>query len=128
MLKSFLYFLAGFALTFITSAAHAAEVISSQPPISNHTRTLAASCAACHGTNGNSVSSSTTPSLAGINSIYFVTQMSAFKSGERSALVMQHNAKGITVDEVNLLGLYFSQQKRLTAIGPKSQALKADHD
>lgn len=126
MLRSFLLYLAGFAIAFITSVAHAAEVISFQPPISDHTRTLAASCAACHGTNGNSIG--ITSSLAGIDGGYFVTQMLAFKNGERNATVMQHHAKGLNIDEINLLGLYFSQQKHVAAISPKPQQLKAGHE
>lgn len=126
MLKSFLLFLAGLEIAFITSVATAAEVISFQPPISNHTRILAASCAACHGTNGNSTG--IIPSLAGIDGAYFVTQMLAFKNGERSATVMQQHAKGLNIDEINLLALYFSQQKHVAGISPKPQQLKAEHE
>ena len=105
-----------------------AEVLASQEALSNssHIRTLAASCAACHGSNGNSIGNM--PSLAGIDGSYFVAQMLAFKGGERPATVMHHHAKGLNVDEINLLGAHFSQQKRAVNVVPKSQTLKADHD
>jgi cytochrome subunit of sulfide dehydrogenase len=123
-----------FVLLIITSVVQAAEVISSTNDLSNtiHTRTLAASCGACHGTNGNAVSSSidnneadSNFTLAGIDSKYFVAQMIAFKNGSRPATVMHHHAKGLNEDEINLLAVYFSQQKRLISQSPKPQSLKA---
>lgn len=131
MLKSRLFVLASPVLLstalLTPSVAQAAEAISIPTPVTSHIRTLAASCAACHGTNGHSASTNIS-GLAGINSAYFNTQMLAFKSGERSATVMQHHAKGLNVDEINQLASYFSQQKRLMAISPKPQVLKADHE
>lgn len=116
---------------WITSAAQATEVVFFQPAPTHHIRTLAASCAACHGTNGNPINVknfTAVPILAGLDAQYFVTQMLAFRSGERSATVMHHHAKGLTTDEINLLALYFSQQKRIAGISPKPQLLKADHE
>ena len=118
------------------SVAQAAETVLYKPQASAHIRTLAASCAACHGTNGNSVvvnnASSNNPDqmhhLAGIDANYFTTQMLAFKNGERKATVMHHHAKGLNIDEINLLAMYFSQQKQVVSISPKSQLLKVDHD
>ena len=128
-----IWFFALFFTSVITSVsfvitAKAAEVLSSTDTLSNtpHIRTLAASCAACHGSNGNSASS--TPSLAGLDGTYFTTQMLAFKDGSRPATVMHHHAKGLNVDEINLLANYFSQQKRVANVAPTSQQLKANHD
>ncbi len=117
------------AIIFIASVGlpligNAAEVIISPDTLSNtpHIRTLASSCAACHGTQGNSAG--ITPTLAGLDGSYFTTQMLAFKDGSRPATVMQHHAKGINVDEINLLANYFSQQKRTSSQPPKAQTLK----
>ncbi len=117
-----------FGTLLITSLAQAAEVISSIESHSNtpHIRTLAASCAACHGTNGNSINNSS--SLAGINGEYFVKQMLAFKDGSRPTTVMHRHAKGINIDEINLLADYFSQQKPMAAQAPKSQILSPRHE
>ncbi len=108
--------------------AKATEVLSSINTLSNtpHIRTLAASCAACHGTNGNAAAGNAV--LAGMNANYFTTQMLAFKDGSRPATVMHHHAKGLNVDEINLLANYFSQQKRVANVAPTSQQLKANHD
>ncbi len=116
------------AVVFSTSVAYAAEVVVSQTSQSNnqHIRTLAASCAACHGSNGNAVAGSAV--LAGIDANYFSKQMLAFKDGSRPATVMHHHAKGLNVDEIDLLALYFSQQKRVANVVLKPQTLKAIHE
>lgn len=81
-----------------------------------HIRTLAASCAACHGTNGNSVGG--TPVLAGLDHGHFVSQMMAFRSGARASTVMHHHAKGLTPEEIDRLATYFAGQKRISATPP----------
>lgn len=91
----------------------------------SHIRVLASSCAACHGTHGNSVG--ITPTLAGLNVGYFVTQMLAFKLGERSSTVMHHHAKGLTEEEIQSLANYFASQPRVSPVTPPSEQLKARH-
>lgn len=81
-----------------------------------HIRILAASCAACHGPDGNS--SGGTPVLAGLERNHFVLQMRAFRSGERSSTVMHHHAKGLTEVEIEQLADYFAAQQRVTTSGP----------
>lgn len=76
-----------------------------------HIRVLAASCAACHGTDGNSVGG--TPVLAGLDRTHFILQMQEFSSGKRSSTVMLHHAKGLTVDEIEQLADFFRAQQRL---------------
>lgn len=78
-----------------------------------HLRILAASCAACHGTAGNSVGG--TPVLAALDRTYFITQMQAFRSGTRPATVMQKHAKGLTEAEIEQLADYFAKQPRTGA-------------
>jgi cytochrome subunit of sulfide dehydrogenase len=111
-----------------SSVAHAAElvVLPAELNHSSHIRTLAASCAACHGSNGNATAGNAV--LAGMDSAYFIKQMLAFKDGSRPVTVMHHHAKGLNVDEINQLATYFSQQKIIPSISPKPQILKASHD
>jgi cytochrome c553 len=106
-------------------AMSAEAVVSANADQQVHIRVLAASCAACHGTQGNSVG--ITPSLAGLDTGYFVMQMLAFKQGERASTVMHRHAKGLTVDEINALAVYFAAQKRQTSIAPTPQQLKDSH-
>ena len=86
-----------------------------------HIQTLAASCAACHGSQGNSVGG--TSVLAGLDASHFVLQMMAFRDGSRGSTVMHRHAKGLTVEEINDLAVYFAQQKRETALTPPNQRL-----
>lgn len=75
-------------------------------------RTLAASCAACHGPAGNSLGG--TPTLAALNQDYFIQRMQGFKDGSVSATVMHQHAKGLTTEEISALAAYFAQQPRQT--------------
>lgn len=78
-------------------------------PVNKHARNMAASCAACHGTNGNSVGG--VPALAGLDKAYFITQMQDMKSGKRPTTVMIKHAKGYNDEEIAQLAAYFAAQK-----------------
>lgn len=96
-----------------------------------HARVLAASCAACHGTNGNAVTGSNenrNAILAGRDANDFTTIMLGFKDGSREATVMHHHAKGLTEDEIRQLAVYFSKQKPTGAVLLKPQTLKTYHE
>lgn len=84
----------------------------------SHIRVLAASCAACHGSNGNSVGS--TPVLAGIARNQFLERMQGFRDGSRSSTVMHHHAKGLTPEEITQLADYFAAQPRVPGAAPLS--------
>jgi len=97
-------------------------------PVSDvHIRSLAASCAACHGTQGNAVPAAKTAALAGLDKQDISTKLLAFKSGERSATVMHRHAKGLTTDEITALAEYFSLQAPHVAAPLTPQRLRADH-
>lgn len=72
---------------------------------------MAATCAACHGTNGVSVGGALA-GLAGLNKDYFVLQMKNFKEGKRDATLMHQIAKGYSDAEINAMADYFAAQKR----------------
>lgn len=72
-------------------------------------RLMAASCAACHGTNGHSQSEHM-PSIAGLETDYFVERMLAFKAGEADSTVMHHHATGYSEAEIRKLAEYFAAQ------------------
>lgn len=96
-----------------------------------HIRSLAASCAACHGTQGNAASGDnhavSIPALAGVNKADIISKLQAFKSGERSATVMHRHAKGLTSDEISALADYFSMQAPQRPATLKPQQLRVDH-
>ena len=76
------------------------------------TRSLAATCAQCHGTAGHAIVDSAVPGLGGMPAGYFVEQMNAFKSGARAATVMHQLAKGYNAAQIDRLAAYFAAQKK----------------
>jgi len=96
-----------------------------------HTRTLAASCAACHGTNGNAVKTNAefdATTLAGLDKAYIEQRLLDFRKGVRPATVMHRHASGLTLDEIKQLADYFSRQKSEQHTMPEPQKLKAVQD
>ncbi len=75
-------------------------------------RSLAATCANCHGTNGKAVEGSAVVSLAGVPRDYTIAQMAAFKSGARPATIMHQISKGYSDAQVEQIATYFAAQKK----------------
>jgi cytochrome c553 len=75
-------------------------------------RSLAATCAACHGTNGRPAPNSTLPGLAGKPSGELLTAMTQFKEGKKPATLMHQLSKGYSDEELQALADYFSKQSR----------------
>ena len=75
-------------------------------------RSMAASCAACHGTNGRAAPGSTVAGLAGRSRDDLVQVMAQFKAGQRPATVMHQIAKGYTEAEIAAMAEYFSKLPR----------------
>jgi sulfide dehydrogenase cytochrome subunit len=73
-------------------------------------RSLAANCAACHGTQGRAAPGSSVPGLAGRPALQFITAMNEFKEGKRPATLMHQIAKGYGEAEIAALGEYFAKQ------------------
>ncbi len=77
-----------------------------------YVRSLAATCANCHGTDGRTVNDSAVPGLAGMPRDYMITQLVAFKSGARPATVMHQIAKGFSDAQIQQIAGYFAAQKK----------------
>ena len=75
-------------------------------------KSLAATCANCHGTNGKSVEGSSVTSLAGLDKNYHIAQMTAFRTGIRPATVMHQLSKGYSTAQIEALAGYFAAQKK----------------
>jgi len=69
-----------------------------------------ASCAGCHGEDGNSMVS-TFPKLAGQHASYLVNQLQAFKAGSRNAPMMAPLAMGLDPQSVQDIATFYSTQK-----------------
>lgn len=74
-------------------------------------RSLAATCANCHGTDGRSVTKEVVP-LAGLPKEHIVSQMKAFRDGTRPATIMHQLAKGYTEQQIDAIAGYFAAQRR----------------
>jgi sulfide dehydrogenase cytochrome subunit len=77
-------------------------------------RGLAATCTACHGTDGVSVGG-VPPSLAGQNKDYLLQQLMDFKAGKRPATIMHQHARGYTDAQLERIAAYFAAVKPGTA-------------
>jgi cytochrome c553 len=74
-------------------------------------RALAATCAACHGTEGRAPAGSAMSSLAGRPAPWLVEQMQAFKAGKREATVMHQIARGYGDAQIQQLAVFFAAQQ-----------------
>lgn len=77
-----------------------------------YVKSLAATCANCHGTNGKATEGSAVVSLAGLDKAYHIAQLKAFKSGARPATVMHQLSKGYSDAQIEVLATYFAAQKK----------------
>ncbi len=76
-----------------------------------HLRSLAATCANCHGTDGHAVPGESMVHLAGLGKAYIVEQLTAFRDGKRPATVMHQLTKGFTDAQIDAVAGYFAAQQ-----------------
>lgn len=108
MKKAIIFALVAGLSTSLTSAAFANELAHGD---ANKGRTLSATCAACHGADGNSVNPDW-PTLAGQGEAYIMKQLHDFRGDKRLDPLMSAQAKGIKSDaDIADLAAYFSSQK-----------------
>jgi cytochrome c553 len=114
---------------------HADGVISFSPEQATHVRTLAASCAACHGMQGNAIvkeggnaGEENNPVLAGRTREDLLSKLLGFRDGTRKATIMHQHSRGLNLEEIELLATHFSMQKRVVRPVLSPQKLDAKHD
>jgi cytochrome c553 len=103
------------ALSLITGLWSLAGIAQAQAPATQqmlYVKSLAATCANCHGTDGKAVEGSQVVALAGLDKNYIVTQMKAFKAGTRPATVMHQISKGYNDAQIDAVATYFAAQKK----------------
>ena len=66
-------------------------------------RSLAATCANCHGTNGIGVPNAGMPIINNLTSEQMLTQLKAFKSGAREGTIMPQLAKGYSDEQLETI-------------------------
>lgn len=82
-------------------------------------KAASATCAACHGADGNSTIP-TNPKLAGQYESYLVHALKAYRSGDRKNAIMSGFAAGLSDQDIEDLAAYFSsQESTLQTVTPK---------
>ena len=98
------------AIVLAAAAACAAAQDATPPSVAAlRARSLAATCAACHGSDGRAAAGSSIPGLAGMPAPYLAEQMKAFKSGTRTGSVMPQLAKGYSDAQIEQLAAWFAK-------------------
>lgn len=96
----------------LLALAAAAPLVQAQTAETLYVRSLAATCANCHGTNGRTVDGSAVPALAGMPRDYMLQQLKAFRDGTRSATVMHQLTKGYSDAQLQQIAGYFAAQRK----------------
>jgi cytochrome c553 len=94
------------AVALVAIAAMPAQAQGSDDSVA---RSLAATCANCHGTTGRT--QGPVPSLAGQPKQSLVDKMNEFRDGKRQATIMHQLAKGYTPQQIELVAAWFAAQK-----------------
>jgi len=108
-------------------AAGNVEIVSSTPAAALYAGNVgagkdkAAMCAACHGSDGNSLVPMY-PSLAGQSANYIAKQLADFKSGLRNDPVMAGMVGGLSTEDMNDLAAYFAVQTAKAGTGETNDA------
>jgi cytochrome c553 len=95
--------LTGFSMIIFPLAAIAAGS-------AEHGAQQSATCAACHGADGNS-SNPVWPSLAGQHASYLTATLQAYQDGTRSDVLMSAQAQTLSEEAIADLAAYFAAQK-----------------
>ncbi len=66
-------------------------------------RALAATCANCHGTNGKGIENAGMPLINQLTEKNMLTQLMAFKTGDRTGTIMPQLMKGYTDEQLQVI-------------------------
>lgn len=100
-------------MTLASAGSASAQGAQKVPPQAErlYLRSLAATCAQCHGTDGHAVPGEAMIRLAGQPRDYLLTQLLAFRTGDRKATIMHQITRGYSEEQLESLASYFAAQK-----------------
>ena len=101
------------------AAAHAEPAKAAQPDLAKGEASFA-SCAACHGADGNSVIS-VNPKLAQQHPQYLVKQLEEFKSGKRANPIMMGMAAALSEDDMKNIAYWVSSKKASPGVAAEKE-------
>jgi cytochrome c553 len=82
---------------------HPSLFAQNQDAIELNQRSLAATCANCHGTNGNGVVDGGMPLINNLSGAKILSILQEYKSGERQGTVMPQLAKGYSDEQLQII-------------------------
>ncbi len=118
--------IAAFVLMSAVSVAQAAGNPFNPKGNAEAGKAKAATCAACHGADGNSVVP-TFPKLAGQNAPYLMKELHDFKSGARKNPIMTAMVVPLTNQDIDNLAAYYSSQTMSVGTTNKKLAAKGEN-
>lgn len=97
------------SVIFIAAISVMPFATQAQAPDPDLGRNLAASCAMCHGTDGQSAG--ITESLAGRPKDQIVATVKLFREGKKPATIMNQISKGYTDAQIEVIAAFFAAQQ-----------------
>ncbi len=97
------------AATFAALAAPLAAQAQATAPDMVLARNRAATCANCHGTNGNARGDM--KPLAGMPADKLIAMLADYRAGNQPATIMHQIVKGYTDEQIKLIAAHFAAQK-----------------
>ena len=99
------------ALAALAGLATSATAQDAQTAQKLRSRSLAATCAQCHGTDGRAVEGQALVGLAGLPQDDLLQQLMAFRNDQRPATVMHQITRGYSQQQLETIAAYFAAQK-----------------
>lgn len=103
------------ATTATPASAPATPATALKPGDASAGQAKTATCAACHGMDGNSASAQY-PKLAGQHESYIVRQLELFKGGKRANAVMMGFVPNLSEQDMRDIGAYFASKTSLPGV------------
>jgi len=100
----------GYGLACLVAVPLSISAAFAQDSAALRARSLAATCANCHGTDGRT-QGEIVPTLAGRDRELIASRLREFRDGKRQATVMHQLAKGFTEQQIDTLAAYFAAIK-----------------
>src|SRR4051812_40347098 len=98
-------------LALLVAAAPLLAAAQPQDAQALYTRTLAAGCASCHGTDGHTAAGAPLRTLAGMPRDELLAQLKAFRAGTRASTIMGQLSKGYSDAQLEQLAAWFAAQR-----------------
>lgn len=99
----------GLALSSTLTMAAGSEATATYVGNADQGKTKSATCAACHGADGNSAAADY-PKLAGQHATYLASTLKAYRDGSRANAIMAGMAAALSDDDIADLAAYYTTQ------------------